>query len=417
MQNNTLPKHWQLKKLGEICSRIVDGSHNPPKPRETGYPMLSAKDINYNTINFSTPRLIELNDFESENKRTQIEVGDVLLTIVATIGRTAVVPKNAPKFTLQRSVAVIKSNQNPYYLSYFFQSSNFQKQLQDNAKGTAQKGVYLKTLNSLNIIVPPLPEQHLIVSKIEELFSELDKGIESLQTALAQLKTYRQAVLKWAFEGKLTNPNVKEGELPKGWKVEKLRSVLDFIGSGITPKGGQSVYQSEGVMLIRSQNVYPNILILDDVAFISKEIDEKMKRSRIQSFDVLLNITGASIGRCTYVPSNFPPANVNQHVCIIRISQDIVNCKFLAMYLNSTIAQQHIMNTQSGATRQGLNYEQIREIEFPLCDPSNQLKVVQEIESRLSVADKMEETISQSLQQAEVLKQSILKQAFEGRLV
>src|SRR6476620_5039831 len=104
-----IQQDWKLCTLRDVCEKIVDGSHNPPKAINAGLPMISAKDVFNNKIDFSQPRFISEKEFETENKRTNINSGDVLLTIVATIGRTAVVPKNAPRFTLQRSVAVLKT--------------------------------------------------------------------------------------------------------------------------------------------------------------------------------------------------------------------------------------------------------------------------------------------------------------------
>jgi type I restriction enzyme S subunit len=299
---------------------------------------------------------------------------------------------------------------------YHFISSKFWT-LNTKPKGVGIPHLEPTLLWNFELVVPPLPEQVAIVAKIEELLSELENGKQQLLTAQQQLKVYRQSLLKWAFEGKLTNKNVKDGELPKGWKWVMLGEVIDFVGSGVTPKGGQNVYQKEGIIFIRSQNVYPNKLELKDVAFISDEIDERMKRTRVYANDVLLNITGASIGRTAFVPMKFPRGNVNQHVCIIRTNQQILNCIFLSSYLNSPKAQSIIMNEQAGATRQGLNFQQIRNLFIPICSIEEQHLIVSELESKLTVCDKIEETINQSLQQAETLKQSILKKAFEGKLV
>ncbi|MBV6467968.1 MAG: hypothetical protein DCC43_01985 [Candidatus Brocadia sp.] len=304
------------------------------------------------------------------------------------------------------------------YIFYFIIQQQFRRIAESNMTGSVgQKRVPTLFFSEFEIPLPPFPEQRRIVSKIEELFSELDKGVESLKTAQQQLKIYRQAVLKWAFEGRLTHENVKDGKLPEGWKWVKLGEVLDFVGSGVTPKGGQEVYQKSGVIFIRSQNVYPNKLKLDDVAFISDEIDERMKRTRVKVNDVLLNITGASIGRCAYVPENFPRGNVNQHVCILRALQEKSFSKFLSSWLNSPNAQHEVMKTQGGATRQGLNYQQIRNLECVLPPILEQHQIVSEIEARLSVCDKLEETITTALRQGDALRQSILKKAFEGRLV
>ena len=205
MNGDVLPSYWISVRLHEIVSKLVDGSHNPPEKKPDGLPMLSAINIAGNQITFSTYRLIDFRVFAAEDRRTSIEPGDVLLTIVGAIGRAAVVPPQCAKFTLQRSVAVLSPVIiDPKFLMHQLELPRLSQHLKDNARGTAQKGVYLKTLGNTEIWLPPLAEQHRIVAKIEELFSELDKGVESLTTAQEQLKAYRQAVLKSAFEGKLT---------------------------------------------------------------------------------------------------------------------------------------------------------------------------------------------------------------------
>ncbi len=167
--------------------------------------MLSAINISQNKINFTSFRLISEDSFIREDKRTQIGQGDVLLTIVGAIGRAAIVTSESQKFTLQRSVAVIRPLEVlPKFVMYQLESPSLAAHFNKQAKGTAQKGIYLRTLGLTDIAVPPLAEQHRIVAKIEELFSEIDKGVESLKTAKAQLQVYRQALLKHAFEGKLT---------------------------------------------------------------------------------------------------------------------------------------------------------------------------------------------------------------------
>ncbi len=200
-----LPTGWEVAPLAAITSKLVDGSHNPPQKQDMGKPMLSAININENRISLSPCRFITEEAFDLEDKRTNVKPGNVLLTIVGAIGRTAVVPENATPFTLQRSVAVLDPIEvDPRFLMYQLEGPQTFNFFKENARGTAQKGIYLKTLGTTKIAIPPLKEQKRIVAKIEELFSELDKGIENLKTAREQLKIYRQAVLKHAFEGKLT---------------------------------------------------------------------------------------------------------------------------------------------------------------------------------------------------------------------
>jgi type I restriction enzyme, S subunit len=226
MTSHIIPKWWEAASLSEVSTKLVDGSHNPPAKQGIGLPMLSAVNINHNKIIFSDYRLISEEGFFLEDKRTRISPGDVLLTIVGAIGRTAVVSESTPKFTLQRSVAVITPRHiSSKFLMYQFESPRISRYFTNNARGTAQKGVYLKTLGNTEIWLPPLNEQYSIVAKIEALFSELDKGIESFKTAREQLKIYRQALLKHAFSGKLTEQWRAENQS----KLETVEALLQRI--------------------------------------------------------------------------------------------------------------------------------------------------------------------------------------------
>ena len=170
-----LPDSWNWASLREIALSISDGSHNPPPNNGSGIPLLSAANINDNSILMNEiSRWITNEEWKIENQRTNIEVGDVLLTIVGSIGRSAVVQNNN-HFALQRSVAVIKPCLiNPLYLMHIVQSPQIQKWLTDNSKGTAQKGIYLNALSLMIIPIPPLAEQARIVEHIHIAYKHLD---------------------------------------------------------------------------------------------------------------------------------------------------------------------------------------------------------------------------------------------------
>jgi len=154
--------------------------------------------------------------------------------------------------------------------------------------------------------------------------------------------------------------------MSESWPKVPLKYLVSKIGSGKTPKGGAEVYTSSGVMLLRSQNVHFDGLRLDDVVHIDEGMDDNMASTRVQPDDVLLNITGASIGRCTVVPSAFDAANVNQHVCIIRPNAERLMPAFLNLVLQAPTTQNEIRFGENGSSREGLNFEQVGAFEIPL---------------------------------------------------
>ena len=165
------------------------------------------------------------------------------------------------------------------------------------------------------------------------------------------------------------------GEVPEHWEVTKLSYVTSRIGSGKTPSGGAATYASSGVPFIRSQNVHDQGLRLDDIVYIDEETDREMAWSRVRPLDVLINITGASIGRSCQVPAEFGRANVNQHVCVIRLDKAVEASDWVAWFMKSPSSKEQVKVSQTGAAREGLNFEQLAG--FYLCmSPLNERKVI-----------------------------------------
>ena len=297
------------------------------------------------------------------------------------------------------------------------------------ASGTTFLELSAKKFSQIPIPLPPISEQYRIVTKIEELFSELDEAEKGLTKAQKKLEIYKQALLKSAFEGELTKKwrernaleplNQKKGfnTLPPNWELSKIGFNSEFIGSGSTPKGGRNIYKNQGIPFIRSQNIHSSAFIQDELVYISKEINNKMVRTQTKPRDVLLNITGASIGRCAYIPENFPMGNVNQHVCIIRVLHDKVFYKYLVFYLNSPKAQSQIKIINSGATREALTLSQIKDFEFPLCSYDEQYQIVQELETRITLIVNLENNILSGLKKINTFRHTILRKSFIGKLV
>ena len=172
-----VPENWCWCRLGDICNKLIDGDHNPPKGLDyvTKYMMLSSRNINDNDIvDLENVRYLSKEMFEEENQRTKLEEGDILFTSVGSLGRSCIFSGDG-KYCFQRSVSLIHTNIYNEYLKYFFDSNYYQKYIVENATGTAQMGFYLEQMRKSFIAIPPLNEQSRIAAKIKELFYTLDQ--------------------------------------------------------------------------------------------------------------------------------------------------------------------------------------------------------------------------------------------------
>lgn len=203
----------------------------------------------------------------------------------------------------------------------------------------------------------------------------------------------------------------KIGWIPNDWTIISLEKVASKIGSGVTPKGGSKVYLDKGIPLVRSQNVLVGKLLIDDAVCITQEQHDKMASTKLKGDDVLLNITGASIGRSCVVPVFIKEGNVNQHVCIIRLD-DTYNASLLSTYLNSYIGQKLIASFQSGGNREGLNFQQIKSFPIPYPTIEEQNKIAQ----ILSTWDKAITTLEQLIAKKQELKKGLMQVLLTGKV-
>ncbi len=301
-------------------------------------------------------------------------------------------------------------------------------------KSTTIPSLAKRDLLKITIPLPPLPEQRAIVSKIEELFSDLDKGIADLKKAQEQLKVYRQAVWKKAFEGELTKEwrekqvnlissmNLDEElpnkpHLPLSWKWLKSGDLFSFVTSG--SRGWAKYYSTKGAIFVRITNLNFNSLELDlsedKIQYVTPPVGTEGSRTKIQEGDFLFSITGY-LGMFAIAP-HLEDAYVNQHVSLCR-PKDGFSKRYVGYWIISqTGGILHLNKNQKGAVKAGLNLDDLKSFPVPIPSLSEQHQIVQEIESRLSVCDKVEQSISESLEKAQALRQSILKKAFEGTLL
>lgn len=232
---------------------------------------------------------------------------------------------------------------------------------------------------------------------------------ESAQELLKEIASIRKQLAQESIKGlPTTTTSIDDDleELPVGWQWVKVGNLTQKLGAGSTPKGGKQVYVNSGIKFIRSQNVWNDGLRLDDVAYISPEIHQKMNNTIVQPGDVLLNITGASIGRSALVSSDFDEANVIQHVAIVRPILQEMN-QWIHLYLISPLTFRNIMDVQVGISREGLSMTRLKDFFIPLPPLAEQKRIVEKVDELMVLCDRY-----QSSQEArDTLRQKLRESA------
>lgn len=404
--------NWQIKKLGEVCKTTSGGT--PSRKNKNYYsgtiPWVKSGELDRGII-FDTEEKITEEAIKNSSAKI-FPKGTLLIALYgATIGKLAFLGVDA---TTNQAVCGIYENENiiSKYL-YYFLLFNKPKLVQQGVGG-AQPNISQTILKDLDLPIPPLETQHAIVSKIEELFSELDKGIAELKTAQQQLKTYRQSVLKSAFEGKLTNENVKHGELPDGWKSKSLKDLV----LKVEKVKRKEVDENEGLIYLDIGGINNNSNRIENY----KKYFWKDAPSRAQQIvkqnDILFSTVRTYMKNIAIVDKEIYNNQIASSGFTVLRADSCVNYKYIYYNTISDVFLNPLNELQTGTSYPAVRDSDVlsQTINLPL-SPEEQHRIVQEIESRLSVADKMEQSIQESLQKAEALRQSILKKAFCGELV
>ena len=288
------------------------------------------------------------------------------------------------------------------YMYYLMQITHIQSD--------THKRYWISVYSKVPVSLPPLPIQHAIVTRIETLFAELDKAVQHLRTAQQQLKTYRQAVLNhWL--------NNEDGK----WEMVNISCFLDNSCKGMmTGPFGTALKKSEhkscGVPVLGIENIGEGSFVMPNKIFVTKEKAEELKTFAVKTDDIIISRSG-TVGEICKVPLFMNDALLSTNLIRIRLNLDLINADYFVLLFQSSQIKQQVKDLCKGTTRAFLNQTILNQISFPLPPLVEQQHIVQEIESRLSQATASETYIENALQQAEALRQSILKKAFSGELV
>ena len=398
MKFENLPDKWEIKKMPQVVKWGSGGTHKATEKRynEGGtIPWLIIGDLNDGIVTSSASKITELGLQNSSAK--MIPAGTLLVAMYGSIGKLGI---TGIECCTNQAIAYAKELHGVTTKYMFYFMALIKSDLISKGKGDTQKNISQTVLNSLDVVVPPLSEQERIVSRIEELFSQLDAGVETLKKIKAQLAIYRQAVLKEAFSS-----------CAEKMPIRKMSSI---VTSG--SRGWAAFYSDKGARFIRITDLTRIGINLKNDCIQRVLLPEKTegKRSRLISGDVLVSIT-ADLGSIALIPDNIGEAYINQHIAMIRFNNPAQG-KFMAWYLRSEWGQKDLLKNKRGGGKLGLGLDDIRDTPVPVVCNEEANRILSFIESRLSVCDNIEQTVDAALQQADAMRQSILKDAFEGRL-
>ena len=384
-----------MAKLGEVCIQITDGSHNPPSGVEQSeYLMLSSKNIDDDFITLDSPRFLSHSDYIAENKRTTVSEGDLLMTIVGTIGRIAIVPEELKGICLQRSVAVIKPKRevvNNRYLMY--QLQNMRPFLEKEARGVAQKGIYLKQVSQLDIKLPELEHQMQIVKVLDKA----SKLIFLRRQQLAKLDELVKARFVEMFGTFPANPF--------RWDTGKIQDVVSDVRYGSSRpavEGGKYPY-------LRMNNItYSGELDLRDTKRIDIP-DSELDKCTVRRGDVLFNRTNSKelVGKtCVYNRDELMV--LAGFVIRVRINERI-RPEVLSAFLNMDFSKRMLIGMCKTAIGQAnINAKELQNIDLyiPPIELQDQFVTLK------NKIDQQKQTVQQSLEKLELMKKALMQEYF-----
>lgn len=399
MTQNHLPKGWEIQKMPDV---VKWGSGGTPKATVREYyengtiPWLIIGDLNDGLVTKSASKITQAGLENSSAK--MIPAGTLLVAMYGSIGKLGI---TGIECCTNQAIAYAKelhgvTTQYMYYYMMLMKSK-----LISMGKGGTQKNISQTVLNSLDVIVPPIPEQERIVSQIEESLSQLDSAVETLKKTKQQLEVYRQAVMKDAFDKVIDISQERT-----------IKDVCNEIKVGIVIKPAQYYTTSfEGIKAFRSANVREFRVNNTDWVYLSKEGHEQNKRSEIHTDDILIVRSGYP-GTACVVPKEYHGCNAID-ILVAVPNKEIIIPEYLCAFTNSPYGKKLVREKKRGVAQAHLNVGGYSKISIFVPTKDIQKTVVRDIYSRLSQADSILHTVDDMLQQAEALRHSILKQAFE----
>lgn len=414
-----VPKHWRKEKIFRAAELITSGG-TPRSGNEDYYEgdiyWIQSGDLNDGYVT-DTEKKITQEGLDNSSAKL-FPAGTLLVAMYgATIGKLGIQTMEAA--TNQACCGIYPTKRiDLKFLFYFFHAVK-DKYISDSYGG-GQPNISQSVIKQTYFFVPEKTEQIAIANYLDKACADIERVVEIKRKQIENLQQQLKSIIHHTVtKGLNPKAEMKEsgidwiGEVPKHWKYYRLKDILEKIGSGVTPKGGAAEYLDAGIPLIRSQNVLDDKLIFEDIAFISNETHSDMSNSQVKNGDVLLNITGASLGRCFYYSST-EEANVNQHVCILRPFKKI-ETKYLHLLMISDWGQKQIEQGFTGSGREGLNFKSIKRFSFILPSRDEQIEIIKHLENISNKAKSVQSKIEKQIEVILNYKKSLIHEVVTGK--
>lgn len=455
-----LPTGWSysiIQDMIDFDGLFTDGDWVETKDQDPhgNVRLIQLADIGVNIFKNKSNRFMT-NTKSQKLNCTFLQNNDILIArMPEPLGRACLFPSFDQKCVTVVDIAIIRTGKNgcnPHWLMYIINSPQIQTQILSLQSGTTRKRISKNNLSKLLFPIPPIHEQKRIVNRVERLFTILNNIIDLIKNIQLQLIQYRHALLKYTFEGKLTenwrksnncdleselkiirqlnDENIikkyksiteipenisKLHKIPKDWNWIRLGFLSKLITKGSSPKWQGIKYVEDGILFVTSENVGTGKILLNKPKFLETKFNEIEKRSILQKGDILTNIVGGSIGR-TAIFDLDKIANINQAVSLIR-TYDKINQKYIQHVLNSPFLLSYMTLEKVDVARANLSLQNVSNFPIPFPCLNEQEEIVSTIEDSFSLIQNSENIINSLLRQLDSIKFSILKQAFEGKLV
>jgi type I restriction enzyme S subunit len=403
------PTTWEVEYAQFAFNEVRDGTHDSPKEVQNGVPLVTSKNLKVGCIDFSKTKTISFTDHDEISKRSGVSEGDLLFSMIGTIGNVAVVPNNT-NFSVKNVGLFRRNNQllSDRYAFYWLLSDDYQNYLDGKKRGGNQKFVSLGVLRESPVPIPPLAEQKVIADKLDELLAQVESTKARLDAIPAILKSFRQSVLAAAVSGKLI-PSESS-------RVANVGEVAQDIRYGTSKKCD---YNGGATPVIRIPNIGNRKLDVSDLKsanFTEKELD----KLALQEDDLLIIRSNGSVelvAKPALVEKQYAGFLFAGYLIRIRCNQEQILPSFLLNVLCSRVVRDVVeIGARSTSGVNNINSKELASLKFVLPKLSEQTEIIRRVEEMFALADKVEFQVNAAQLRVNNLTQSILAKAFRGEL-